>query len=92
MLVLRNVPVLAPPAGEIATERAEGENLRAWPEVMQRLFLDGIDVNRNSLAVDEQVQRAIHVAAHTALTSGTRGNGAPVLTGGALDITLVQLA
>lgn len=86
MLVLRNVPVLAPPAGEIATERAEGENLRAWPEVMQRLFLDGIDVNRNSLAVDEQVQRAIHVAAHTALAQLTGRQCAPMFARCALYI------
>src|SRR4029453_2708189 len=41
-LCLRDVPVLAELAAEVAARRAEAENRRAREEVVQRLFLDRI--------------------------------------------------
>jgi hypothetical protein len=50
----RHVPVLAELAGEIASGRAERQHRRTRQEVVQRLFLDGIDAKPAGAAIGGQ--------------------------------------
>ena len=88
---LADLPVLAELAGKVAAHRAHGEDSLRGKEVEQRLFLDGIDVQRSRLAVDDQIQRAIVVAAHAALAHPARLDGAEVLAGSALDVLFLEV-
>src|SRR5690606_23871745 len=61
-----DVPVLAEPAPEVAPRRSERQDARAGQEVIERLFLDGIDAKARRAAVAGQDHLAVEVLAHEA--------------------------
>ena len=65
LAALRDVPVLAERAGEVAARRAEREDRRAGQEVVERLLLDRIDAESGRPAVSRQLH-ALAVLARAA--------------------------
>ena len=72
--------VLTVEATEIATRTSEGETGGTGMEVIQRLFLDGVDGEGTGLAVDLADEHAGVVAAAAAETRLAIGNVAVVGT------------
>src|SRR6202140_361837 len=60
---LRNIPVLAEEAAHIAARRAHAENARARQKMVQRLFLDGINLQRRRRAISQAVKLAAFIDA-----------------------------
>src|ERR1700682_991863 len=52
----RDVPILAKKAAHVAARRAERENTCAGKEMVEWLFLDGIDLQRRGRSVPETVE------------------------------------
>jgi hypothetical protein len=50
-----NVPVLAKEATHVATSRPHTEGTRTWQKVIQRFFLDGINLQRRRRAIAEAI-------------------------------------
>ena len=61
---LRDVPVLAELAGEIAAGGAEGQHRRAGQKVIERLLLDGIDAKTRRPSVGGQDDLIAFAGAH----------------------------
>src|SRR5690554_1920417 len=89
-LELGDLRVLAPGTGEIAADRPYRKDLALGQKMIERLLLDGIDLNRDCPAIDDQPQRPFQIAAHTTLTACPRSKRTPVLTGSTLDVSLTQ--
>src|SRR5258706_16382677 len=53
---LRNIPVLAEEAAHVTARRAHAKNARARQKMIQRLFLDGIDLQRSGRAIAQAVK------------------------------------
>ena len=62
----RDVPVLAEEATHVAAGRAQRQNLRAGEEVVERLLLDRVNLQRGGLRVAQVVERAAAVHADEA--------------------------
>ena len=75
---LRDVPVLAVGAVEVAALGRHRERLAAGQEVVQRLLLDRLGLRRHGLAVDERVQQAATVLADAAQADTARTQDAPM--------------
>ena len=60
---LRDVVVLAVQAAEIAPRAGDGETGGAGVEMIERLFLYGVDGQRTRLGIDLADERAVVVAA-----------------------------
>jgi len=58
--ILGNSPVLAPGAGEVAAVGSDGENLGTGKEVVQRFFLDRIEMERTYFGVISGEQMTIN--------------------------------
>ena len=82
--------VLTVEATEIATCTGEGETCGARMEVIQRLFLDGVDGEGTGLAVDFADEHAGVVAAAAAHTGLAIGNVAVVGAQITLDCPILQ--
>lgn len=52
----RDVPILAEEAAHVAPRGAEGKNFCAGEKMIERLFLDGINLNRSGRRVAEAVK------------------------------------
>ena len=63
---LRDVPVLAELAGQVAAGRAEGEHRRAGQEVRERLLLDRVDAEARGAAVGGEDDPVALPGAHEA--------------------------
>src|SRR5262249_49686591 len=63
---LRDVPVLAEPAAEVAAGGAKREHAGPGVEVVERLLLDGIEAEAGGAAVARQHHLAAAVLAHEA--------------------------
>ena len=63
---LRDVPVLAELAGQVAAGRAEGEHRRAGQEVGERLLLDRVDAEARGAAIGGEDDAIVAAGAHEA--------------------------
>lgn len=87
---LRNVVILTVFAAEVAACAGKGEARGARMEVVQRLFLDGVDGEGTGLAVDFADEHAGVVAAAAAHTGLAVGNVAVVGAQITLDCPILQ--
>jgi hypothetical protein len=62
----RDVPVLTEEAAHVAAGGAHGEDARAGKEMVQRLFLDGINLDGGGRGIPEAVQPAVFIDANVA--------------------------
>ena len=65
---LRDVPVLAELAREVAARRAEREDRAARQEVVERLLLHGVDAEARRASVGGEHHRVVHARTHEAGT------------------------
>src|SRR5579863_490452 len=61
-----NVPILAEKTAHVAAGGAHGENFRSRKKMIQRLFLDGIDLNSSGRGVAEAIKFAAAIDANEA--------------------------
>jgi hypothetical protein len=61
-----NVPVLAEEAAHVTAGRAHAEDASSREKVIQRLFLDGIDLQRGGRAITQAVKLAAFIDANKA--------------------------
>src|SRR5580704_10578035 len=59
----RNIPVLAEEAPHVAARRAHAEHTRARQKMIQRLFFDGINLQRGRSSIPEVVELPVLIDA-----------------------------
>jgi hypothetical protein len=87
---LGHVPVLAELAGEVAAGGAKRQHRRAGQEVVQRLFLDGIDAKAARAAVAVELDLVRFAAAHVAQAALAFAQAAGARAQVALDAAIGQ--
>src|SRR5207245_4150805 len=70
----RNVPVLAEKAAHIAARGAHAEDARAGQKVIERLFLDGINLQRGGRAMSQVIEFSALIDADEAESRLSRMN------------------
>jgi hypothetical protein len=85
---LRDLPVLAEVAVEVAADRRDGVGERGRRHVEERLLLDGIDVDGYGPGMDEADQLAVAVLAHPADAESVWPQQTAVGTGIAADAAI----
>src|SRR5258708_37196438 len=70
----RDVPVLAEKTSHVAPRGSHAEHAGSRKKMIQRLFLDGIDLQRRRRAVTQVVELAVLINANEAEASLTRTN------------------
>src|SRR5713101_3605748 len=81
----RDVPVLAEKTSHVAPRGAHAEHAGSRKKMIQRFFLDGIDLQRRRRAVTQVVELAVLINANEAEASLTRTNMAMAGTEEAMD-------
>ena len=92
MSVLGDFPVLAPGAGEIAAKGADGEDVAAGQKMVQGFLLHRVDVGSDRLAIDNQAQRPLQVAADATFARCVGRHCTPMFAGCALDVAFLERA
>jgi len=87
---LRDIPVLAELAGQVATGGAEGQHRRAGEEVIEGFFLDRVDAEAAGAAPGRQQDLVARAAAHEAQPALALAQLAEAGTQVALDPPVVQ--
>src|SRR5258708_28687540 len=81
----RDVPVLAEKTSDVAPRGAHAEHAGSRKEMIQRFFLDRIDLQRRRRAVTQVVELAVLIDPNEAKASLTRTNMAMAGTEEAMD-------
>lgn len=76
---LGNVPVLTELTLEVAANRSDGEDGGVGQEVIQRLLLNGVDVDSAGVPVDGKIQLSILVVANSAASHVVIRNAATLV-------------
>src|ERR1700730_8136474 len=71
---LRNIPVLAEEAAHVAAGSAHAEYARTWQKMIQRLLLDGIDLECGRRAITQAVKLAAFIDADETESRLTRND------------------
>ncbi len=70
----RDLPVLAETALKITADRSDGKRLRPWEKVIERFFLDGVDVLGNEFSIGMGIEITAFIFPDVADTEFPIGN------------------
>jgi len=74
------LPVLAETALKITADRSDGKGLRPWEKVVERFFLDGVDVLGNEFSIGMGIENTAFIFPDVADTKFSIGNPTMVAT------------
>jgi len=72
------LPVLAETALKITADRSDGKGLRPWEKVVERFFLDGIDVLGNEFSISMREENTASILPYIADAKFSVGDPAMV--------------
>jgi hypothetical protein len=88
---LRDIGILAESAPEIAPDSSQGIRQCAGIKMKQRLFLNGINVDRYHAVINKRLEDSVSVFPHIANAAGPLPDEAPVIAEFAVELLIGQL-